>query len=230
MFVVWESPRWLAQKDRLEDTLTTLSLIRQLPIDHPYILEELDDIKAQIAREREVNSGATFWQLMKEFSGRGYRNRLGIGVMMMIFQNLSGINAINYYSPTIFKSLGVSSTSTTLFATGIYGVVKLVSSVIFLVWLLDRFGRRRSLLIGSLGAAIPMWYIGAFIAKAKPSATEAKQSPGGWVAVAAIYIWVVFFCVSWSGIAWIIPSEIFPLRLRTLGVTISTLLSLYDKC
>jgi sugar porter (SP) family MFS transporter len=221
MFIVWESPRWLAQKGRFDETIQTLSRIRQLPPNHPYIMDEVNDIRAQIAREREVNSGSSYWQLLKEFTGRGYRNRLGIGVGMMVFQNLSGINAINYYSPTIFKSLGVSSTSTTLFATGIYGVVKLVASVIFLVWLLDRVGRRRSLLIGSIGAAIPMWYIGAFIAKAKPSPTDTQQSAGGWVAVVAIYVFVVFYCASWNGIAWIIPSEIFPLRLRTLGVTIS---------
>jgi MFS family permease len=222
MTIVWESPRWLAQKDRLDDTLSTLSRIRQLPPDHPYVVKELNDIKAQIARERAINNGATYWQLLKEFTGRGYRNRLGIGVAMMVFQNLSGINAINYYSPTIFQSLGVSSTSTTLFATGIYGLVKLIASVIFLVWLLDRFGRRKALLIGSLGAAVPMWYIGAFIATAKPNAADAKQTPAGWVAVVAIYVFVVFYCASWNGIAWIIPSEIFPLRLRTLGVTIST--------
>jgi len=119
--------------------------------------------------------------------------------------------------------LGVSGTSTTLFATGIYGVVKLITSVIFLVWVLDRVGRRRSLLVGSIGAAVPMWYIGAFIARAKPSATNAKQSPGGWVAVVAIYVFVVFYCASWNGISWIIPSEIFPMRLRTLGVTITTM-------
>jgi len=220
MFIVWESPRWLAQRGRFEDCLSTLSLIRQLPPDHPYVIAEVDDMRADLARSYASSS---YWQLLKELWLPGHRNRLGFGVGMMVFQNLSGINAVNYYSPTIFRSLGVGADDAALFATGIYGVVKLVASVIFLVFLIDRVGRRRALLIGSVGSAIPMWYIGAYIFRANPSPTGAGRSTGGWVAIAAIYVFVVFYCASWNGIAWIIPSEIFPVHIRTLGVTITTM-------
>lgn len=181
----------------------------------------MDDMRSQLEREAKLIGGSSYWQLLKELSIRGQRNRVGLGVGMMVFQNLSGINAINYYSPTIFGSLGVTGTDTALFATGIYAVVKFVTTIIFLVFLVDRIGRRPALLIGSIGSALPMWYIGAYIFRAKPSSTDGGRSAAGWVAIAAIYVFVVFYCASWNGISWIIPSEIFTVRTRTLAVTIS---------
>jgi MFS family permease len=124
--------------------------------------------------------------------------------------------SINYYSPTIFRSLGVSSTSTSLFATGVYGIVKMCTTIIALVWILDRFGRRKLLIIGGTGAALAMFYIGGYIAVAKPTADNVNLSAGGYVAIVMIYIFVVFYCASWNGIVWIYCSEIFPLRIRTL--------------
>jgi MFS family permease len=69
---------------------------------------------------------------------------------------LPGINAINYYSPTIFKSLGVNGTSTGLFSTGIYGVVKTVCTLIFCFFVVDRVPRRRLLMVGAIGGALSM--------------------------------------------------------------------------
>jgi len=83
------------------------------------------------------------------------------------------------------------------------------------VWILDRFGRRKLLIIGGTGAACAMFYIAAFVAIAKPTG-EAAPSAGGYVAIVMIYIFVVFYCASWNGIVWIYCSEIFPLRIRTL--------------
>ena len=218
---VWESPRWLAQSGQFHKCLETLSRIRQLPQNHTYVLSEMEDMRSQLEREDKLGSGTSYWQLLKELSMRGNRNRVGFGIGMMVFQNLSGINAINYYSPTIFRSLGVAAQDSALFATGIYAVVKLIVTVIFLVFLVDRVGRRRALLVGSVGSAVSMWYIGAYILRAKPSPTAAGRSPGGWAAIAAIYVFVIFYCASWNGISWIIPSEIFTVKTRTLAVTIS---------
>ena len=69
-----------------------------------------------------------------------------------MFQNLTGINAINYYSPRIFQSLGLKGTHSQLFGTGIYGVVKLVVTFMWALWLIDAVGRRNLLIIGSIGA------------------------------------------------------------------------------
>ncbi len=85
-----------------------------------------------------------------------------------------------------------------------------------MVWILDRVGRRKLLIVGGVGASLAMFYIGAFVAVAKPSATSVNISAGGYVAIVMIYVFVVFYCASWNGIVWIYCSEIFPLRIRTL--------------
>lgn len=211
-----ETPRWLAKKGDWEKCIDNLSWIRKLPADHEYVAYEVHDMRAQLEHESKLTHGQSFWGQFKELGMRGVRNRLAIGMCMMMCQNLTGINGINYYSPTIFKSLGVSSTSTSLFATGIYGIVKMITTIIALVFFLDRFGRRRLLIIGGIGAAFAMFYIGAYIAIAKPSATNSNPQAAGYVAIAMIYIFVVFYCASWNGIVWIYCSEIFPLRIRTL--------------
>ncbi|KAJ1302114.1 hypothetical protein OPQ81_000945 [Rhizoctonia solani] len=136
-------------------------------------------------------------------------------------QNLTGMNAINYYSPTIFSSIGITGTSNSLFATGIYGVVKMVATLVALVWLVDRVGRRNPLIMGALVGALAMYYIAGFVAVAKPSGTG-SPTPAGKFAAACIYIFAVAFCMSWNGISWIICSEIFPLGVRALGQTITS--------
>lgn len=176
----------------MEECVATLSRIRQLPPDHPYVQDEVSDMRAQLDREAEINNGASYWQLLRELFLPGNINRLGFGVGMMVFQNLSGINAINYYSPRIFSSLGIVGDNE-LLATGCYGIVKFVASVIFFVALLDRVGRRKALLVGAIGSSLAMWYIGAYIYKANPQ-PGGQRTAAGWVAIVAIYVFVIFYC------------------------------------
>lgn len=85
--------------------------------------------------------------MIKEaFSVKSYRRRSFLCVMLMVWSNMTGTNAMNYYSPDIFKSVGLSGSSVGLFATGIYGIVKLVACFIFIVFVTDSLGRRKSLM------------------------------------------------------------------------------------
>lgn len=222
MFFMPESPRWLMKKGRHDRAGEILSHVRNLPVDHEYIQYELQDMQAQIDRERHAVGGASFTAKLKELLTKGVRNRLAIGMAMMMCQNLTGINAINYYSPTIFKSLGFQGTSAGLFATGIYGVVKCVATLVFMIWFIDVVGRRRALIYGSIGASLCMLYIGSYLKVANPSPTAPTSSPGGWAAVVALYLFAVSFCMSWNGIAWIYCSEIFPVNIRMLCLAITT--------
>merc|ERR1711939_990130 len=88
--------------------------------------------------------------------------RLAYGVALMWFQNFSGINALNYYSPTIIKSIGFTGTNVSLLPTGIYGIVKAAATAVFMIVGVDRLGRRRALLIGSAGAAFALYYIAGY--------------------------------------------------------------------
>ncbi|CAE7095715.1 unnamed protein product [Rhizoctonia solani] len=216
-----ETPRWLYRQKRVNEAIVNLSWMRNLPADHPYIQDEVQGIRAQFERETQGGKNEGLIAKLKELGRPGIRNRLGIGMCIMMCQNLTGMNAINYYSPTIFASIGITGTSNALFATGIYGVVKVAATLIALVWLVDRVGRRKPLIAGALVGALAMYYIAGFIAIAKPSGTG-SPSPAGKFAAACIYIFAVAFCMSWNGISWIICSEIFPLGVRALGQTITS--------
>ena len=92
-----ESPRWLARKDRWEDATSTLSLVRHLPPDHPYVAGEMKEIADQLEHERMLIGDATFKVQMREmWTIPGNRKRALISVGLMICQQMTGTNAINY--------------------------------------------------------------------------------------------------------------------------------------
>ncbi|KAF4909517.1 putative quinate permease [Colletotrichum viniferum] len=146
-----ESPRWLVTKNRTTQARKALSWVRNLPEDHEYISREIVQIEVSITLETEANGGEqSTRKVFRELLVPGIRWRVSIGALLMVLQNLTGINAINYYSPTILRSIGFSGTHVGLLATGVYGIVKMMTTLVFMVFFVDRFGRRPALLIGVL--------------------------------------------------------------------------------
>jgi Sugar (and other) transporter len=175
----------------------------------------------QIEQERQSTSGKGLIAEFKELSHKGNRNRIAIGVCIFIFMQMAGSNAINFFSPRIFKSIGLKGTTTGLYATGIYGLVRFVAVCIAMLYVVDRFGRTKMLIYGSVLMSACMWYIGAFVKISNPSSAE-HISAGGYAAATMIYVYAVGFCFSWAGVPWIYCSEIFPLRIRSLCVGLCT--------
>ncbi|KAL8388799.1 hypothetical protein RB595_008938 [Gaeumannomyces hyphopodioides] len=161
MYLCNESPRHLAKQDRWEEAQEVLVRIRGLPIDHPYVAKEFADIRHAIESENALLDGAGWRGLMKEmWTIPANRKRALISITLMFFQQMTGTNAINYYAPRIFASLGVTGANNELFATGIYGLIKLIAVLIFLIFVADSLGRRRSLLWTGIGMGATMLYIG----------------------------------------------------------------------
>lgn len=131
-FMPWvnESPRWLVSKNRIAEARKSLSWVRNLPEDHEYIENEMNEIETNVAHELEISGGqGARWQLVRELFARGVRWRVAMAVLLMLLQNLTGINAINYYSPVLLKSIGYTGTEASLLATGVYGIVKMAAVV-----------------------------------------------------------------------------------------------------
>jgi MFS family permease len=91
-------------------------------------------------------------------------------------------NAINYYSPTIFRSIGITGSSTSLFTTGIFGVIKTIGGIVWCFLIIDHFGRRAILLVGAVGGAISMMIIAGYIAVADPANNPTTSLPPGGIA------------------------------------------------
>lgn len=99
MFFVVESPRWLVKNGQLEQATKDLTWLRQLPADHPYIIHELSDIEQQLEHEKSLgSSGNGLGSMFKEAFNKQTLPRLIAGCTIQIFQNTTGINAINYVS------------------------------------------------------------------------------------------------------------------------------------
>ncbi|KAK4229232.1 quinate permease [Podospora fimiseda] len=216
---VWlkESPRWLFANGRKEEGLKVLCWVRNLKPTDTYLLEEVEYIERDLERwEREVGKG--FWKPFASLKDPKVQWRFFLGGMLFFFQNGSGINAINYYSPKVFRSIGITGTNTGFLTTGIFGVVKTVLTVIWLLWLVDLVGRRRMLFIGAAGGSLCMWFIGAYIKIVDPeSKQDGKLTGGGIAAMFFFYLWTAFYTPSWNGTPWVLNSEMFDLNTRSLG-------------
>ncbi|KAI6915196.1 putative quinate [Hortaea werneckii] len=182
-FWLRETPRWLMQKNRREEALKNLSWIRNLPQDHIYMVEEISYIDGSL-EEQAAAIGIGFWKPFKAVANnRLVQWRFILGSMLFLWQNGSGINAINYYSPTVFRSLGVDG-DTTFLMTGIFGVVKTVITFGWLFFLIDNLG-------GYLNAN-----------PVTDGGSVNNLSGGGIAAIFFFYLWTAFYIPSWNASNW----------------------------
>ncbi|TVY14698.1 Quinate permease [Lachnellula arida] len=208
-----ESPRWLARQDNWDKATIVLTRLRNLPVDHEYIHMELE--------ERLLIGGASFIDLQKEmWLIKGNRNRALTSIGLMICQQMTGTNAINYYAPLIFLNLGIPAAQQGLFATGIYGIVKMIACAAFLLLAADSLGRRRSLLWTSIAQGSAMFVI-AFYIRFEPPLKGHPIPPVGYFALTCIFLFAAFFQFGWGPCCWIIVAEIPTARLRAMNVALA---------
>lgn len=216
MLISNESPRYLARMDKWEEAKRVLRRVRNLPETHPYMQDEYREIQTQLEHERRVMGDATFWILIKEMAqSASNRKRAILSITLMVCQQMTGTNAINTYAPTIFKNLGVVGQSNSLLSTGVYGIVKVISCLAFLLFMADSLGRRRSLLVSSVGQAFCMFYIGIYV-RISPPIDGAPVPPAGYFALVCIFVFAAFFQFGWGPACWIYVAEIPTARLRPL--------------
>ncbi|CAH0042256.1 unnamed protein product [Clonostachys rhizophaga] len=218
-----ESPRWLASQDRWDQASAVLSDVRHLPIEHPYIQGELLELRTQLDQEKAAMQGVGFWSLQKEcWTVPTNRKRALLTVGMITFQQWSGTGAINYYAPTIFRDLGLSSTTTALFAQGIYGIVKVVTCLIFVFFLADSLGRRLSLMWSGALQGFCMFFLGFYVRFGPKIGENDRPPPAGIAALAMVYIFAAAFNMGWGPVSWIYVSEIPTNRLRAYNVALAS--------
>ncbi|KIV93142.1 hypothetical protein PV10_04380 [Exophiala mesophila] len=232
-FLLHESPLWLLRKGKIEQAHKTLEQLRQIPADHEYVKQELATMQERLDGEAEISRkyGTGLWAYFRgaldEFSKKGMRNRVVLVFCSFTLQNLSGAAAINYYSPTLFGSLGVTDVA---LYTGIYGLVKAVASIIYYIAFIDMVGRRRPTIISSLACSLCLWFVGAYVKVGHPASILAageelstSTAAGGKAAISMIMIYSVFWSFGLNGIPWIVSAEIFPGALRNITGTYAAL-------
>lgn len=226
------SPRWLSSKGRDQDALENLAKLRRLPTTDSRVQLEWYEIRAEVAFQKEV-SAERHPHLMENTRAnrlklemvswvdcfrKGCWKRTLVGTGIMFFQQFVGINALIYYSPSLFGTLG-QDYEMQLLLSGILNVTQLVG-VSSSLWTMDRFGRRPLLLAGALLMFISHLIIAVLVGKF--GGRWAEYSAEGWVAVAFLFFYMLAFGASWGPVPWAMPSEIFPSSLRAKGVALST--------
>ncbi|KXH67379.1 quinate permease [Colletotrichum salicis] len=205
-FVV-ETPRALISKGKQERGLKNLCKLRGLPAEHPYVHEEYLEILAQSEAEQSQAKGHGYIVVVKDVvTNASSRRRLFLAVMLFLFHELTGAHlgtdSLNYFAPQIFAMIGVPKGSSSLLTTGVYRVVKLVTTIIYVNVIVDRVGRRLPLMIGATIQATAMLYIGLFL-RFSDVQPGSGTTPGG-----------VSF--GHSVAPYVVAAEIFPSRVRSV--------------
>jgi len=150
---------------------------------------------------------------LKELLRPGLRMALLVGIGLAVFQQLIGINTVIYYAPTIFEYAGFTSVSSAILATGIVGIVNVLTTIVASI-LVDRIGRRPLLLWGSICMMLSLVALGAIF--------QLGPRQAGYFTLAVLLIYIIAFALSLGPVFWLISAEIFPTRLRALGASIAT--------
>ena len=185
LFFVPETPRYLAMKGRDDKALRVLEKIA----GHSQAEATLEEIRGTLHEKNAPWLSYGFFLIF-------------IGIMLSVFQQFVGINAVLYYAANIFRNMG-ASTDSSLLQTIIVGIVNGVFTVVAIVTV-DRFGRKPLMIIGSIGMAISMIALGfAFYSQHL-----------GLVALIFMLTYTAAFAMSWGPVCWVLLAEIFPNSIR----------------
>lgn len=196
MLTMPETPRWLARRGRRDEARTVLERIR----GGGEVDRELREIQATLAVAEEHGR----WT---DLLSPTVRPALIVGVGLAMFQQVTGINTVIYYAPTIIRSAGIPSASGAILATAGIGLVNVIMTVVSM-WLIDRVGRRPLLLVGTAGMAVTLGTLGWLFQ---------SQFQGGSLAAFAVFILMVYvacFAIGLGPVFWLLISEIYPLKIR----------------
>ncbi|KAF8915700.1 general substrate transporter [Mucidula mucida] len=224
LLTIKESPRWLASVGRKEDALNNLAYLRRRSIHDEVVLHEIAEIEAAIEEERIAREGLG---IKEAFFGKGNFIRFVIAFVIFLLQQWSGQNSVNYYAPQIFASIGYTGTKNSLLASGIYGVVKVVATAIFIFFGVEYLGRKLSLIISAFGMGTLFYIIGAILKTHPPPAVSSSDvvtavSPASQAMAAMLYIYVCFYSMGWGPLPWVYVSDIFPTRTRHYGLAMAS--------
>lgn len=197
LFLVPESPRWLIQKNRMAEGTVILEKINGA-----------DTAQQDAANIRQnVATGKTSY---KELLSPRWRRALIIGILLPLFSQFSGINAIIYYGPSILNNAGITL-SNSLLSQIIFGAANMLFTFIA-IWKVDSLGRRPLYLVGTAGAAISLFLTGVcFFAGATT----------GWWLLICVLLFLACFAFSIGPLKFVVAAEIFPGEIRGRAMAIS---------
>lgn len=217
MLILPESPRYLIKRGKDADASRALGRLRRLSADHPAVQAELAEVRAN--HEYEMSLGKASY--LDCFRGDMVKRQL-TGMGLQALQQLTGINFIFYYGTQYFKNSGLQDAFIIQVITSTINVVSTLPGL----WAVDKFGRRALLLWGAVGMAASQFLVAMLGTLTTGQDDEGRilvynvdaQKAG----IAFVCIYIFFFASTWGPLAWVVTGEIFPLKHRARGLSITT--------
>lgn len=209
MILTPETPRWYISKGRVEDAKKALQWLRGKNIN---IDKEMLELTHSQAESDLTSSGNAIGQLFT----RKYLPAIFISLCLMLFQQLSGINAVIFYASRIFKMAGSSVDENV--SSIIIGVVNFVSTFIATA-IIDRLGRKMLLYISSVAMIITLVTLGSYFYVLEAGTDVSNY---GWLPLACLVIYVLGFSIGFGPIPWLMLGEILPAKIRGTAAALAT--------
>jgi SP family sugar:H+ symporter-like MFS transporter len=205
-----ESPRYLVGKNRDDEAAVVLTAVAE------------DDVPGKIAEIR-ATLGTDEERSLRDLRGSsfGLKPIVWTGIILAVLQQFVGINVIFYYSTTLWQSVGFSESDAFLTST-ITSITNIVVTIVAIM-LVDKIGRRRLLLIGSVGMFVMLAVMAVAFSKATLNADGDAVLSGSWAIAALIGAngFVVFFGATWGPVVWVLLGEMFPNRIRATALAVA---------
>lgn len=209
LFVTPMSPRWLAAQGRFDDSRKVLLSIRG-EHETAYVGAELGEIQKSL---ETTNHG---WERLRE---PAVFRSVVVGCVLGVFQQITGVNAINAYAPDVLQAAGFDKSKSKIMAIFI-GVVKVVLVAIAMM-LMDRLGRKTMLLAGTTGMIVCMVALSSILLHFDHAN---EKVPKAWGMISAVCLWfyMAFFEISLGPVLWLLLSEMFPLEVRGTAMALGS--------
>jgi sugar porter (SP) family MFS transporter len=206
-----ESPQFLVRKGRSQDALEVIRTATGSPKPD----QRLKEIEESLENERRSS--------YRDLRGPalGLHPILWIGIGMAAFQQLVGINAIFYYSTTLWQSVGFSQKDS--FTTSVITAIINVALTFVAIFFVDKVGRKKLLLAGSIGMFVGLVAAAISFSQAVGSGKDISlPQPWGAIALVGANLFVIFFAATWGPVMWVVLGEVFPNKMRGLALGIAT--------